>query len=180
MEDKKWLIIGIIIVSILFILKIGNEIMLNILALILIFGIAFMPYIIGIAISVIIIFFIRKKIEEKNKNSKIFIYSIIIIVSIIVCTNLGYPIMQYLSEKPDKVYAEMKEINDSEQLIGLSKEQVIALLGKPRGEIDKNVYYYDAGKVTDYLFFGARDFFELIVTFDENNKVKYTSLKKAI
>ena len=67
--------------------------------------------------------------------------------------------MQYLSEKHDKFMQEMKEINDSEQLIGLSKEQVIALLGKPRGEIDKNVYYYDAGKVTDYLFLGCKRFF---------------------
>ena len=67
MEDKKWLIIGIIIISVLFILKIGNKIVLNILLFIWIFGTLFMPYIIGIAISVIIIFFIRKKLEEKIK-----------------------------------------------------------------------------------------------------------------
>ena len=45
MEDKKWLIIGIIIISALFILKIG---MLNIFMIIWIFGTLFMPYIIGI------------------------------------------------------------------------------------------------------------------------------------
>ena len=128
MEDKKWLIIGIIIISVLFILKIGNKIMLGILLSIWIFGKLFMPYIIGIAISVIIIFFIRKRIKEENKNSKTFIYVVIIIVCIIVCKNIGYPIMQYLSEKPDKVYSKMKELNDSEKLLDLSKEEVIELL----------------------------------------------------
>lgn len=139
-----------------------------------------MPYIIGIILSIIAIRLIKKKIIKKDEKFKILIYTIIIIVCITVCANLGYPIMQYLSEKPDKIYTEMKEINDSKQLIGLSKEQVIVLLGNPRGDLDKNVYYYDAGEVTDYLFLGERDFFELRVTFDGNNKVKDTSLKEAI
>lgn len=39
--------------------------------------------------------------------------------------------MMYLSEKPDKVYTEMKEINDSERLIGMSKDEVVVLLGEP-------------------------------------------------
>ena len=104
MEAKKWLIIGIIIISVLFILKIG---MLNILMIIWIFGTLFMPYIIGIIISIIIIFFIKKKLIVKSENLKNFIYAIIIIACIIVCRNLGYPVMQYLSEKPDKVYTEI-------------------------------------------------------------------------
>ena len=175
MENKKWLIIAIIIISVLFILKIGNKIALGILLFIWIFGTLFMPYIIGIAISVIIIFLIRKKLKNKNKNFKIFIYSIIIIVCIIVCRNLGYPVMQYLSEKPDKLYTEMKELNDSEKLIGLSKEEVIELLGEPQSSED-NLYIYDAGTLTDYLFFGEIEFYDLFIRFDENNIVKSTKI----
>ena len=176
MEDKKWLIIGIIIISILFILKIGNKIMLNILLFIWIFGTLFMPYIIGIAISAIIIFLIRKKLNGKNKNLKIFIYAIIIIVCIIVCRNLGYPVMHYLSEKPDEVYTKMKELNDSEKLIGLSKEEVIELLGEPQKDSRDNLYIYDAGTLTNYLFLGEREFYDLFIWFDENDIVKSTEI----
>lgn len=175
MEDKKWLIIGIIIISLLFIFKIGNKFMLDILLFIWIFGTLFMPYIIGIAISVIIIFLVRKKIKGKNKNSRIFIYAIIIIVCIIVCRNLGYPIMQYLSEKPDEVYTKMKELNDSEKLIGLSKKEVIELLGEPINTRD-NMYIFDAGTLTNYLFLGERESYDLFIWFDENNIVKATEI----
>ena len=172
-KNKKWLIIGIIIISVLFIFKIENKIMLNILLYIWIFGTLFLPYIIGIAISIIIIFLIRKKLKEKNKN---LIYAIIIILCIIVCRNLGYPVMQYLSEKPDKVYTKMKELNDSEKLIGLSREEVIELLGEPQKNSRDNLYIYDAGTLTNYLFFGEREFYDLFIWFDENDIVKSTEI----
>lgn len=179
MKDKKWLIIGIIIIGILFFLKFGNEIMLSILDIlmcILLFGTLFMPYIIGIVISVIIIFLIRKKLKEKDKNFKIFVYAIIIIVCIIVCRNIGYTAMLYLSEKPDKVYTEMKELSDSEKLIGLSKEEVIELLGEPLKSSRDNLYIYDAGTLTNYLFLGEKEFYDLFVWFDESDIVKSTEI----
>ena len=77
MKNKKWLVIGIIIISVLFMLKIGNKIMLDILLFIWIFGTLFMPYIVEITISVIIIFLIRKKLKEKNKNFYIRNYKIL-------------------------------------------------------------------------------------------------------
>ena len=86
--------------------------------------------------------------------------------------------MQYLSEKPDKVYTKMKELSDSEKLIGLSKEQVVELLGKPDWAEDERTYYYDAGKVTNYLLFGLRDSYELRIVFDENYIVISTSIRK--
>ena len=172
MEAKKWLIIGIIIISVLFILKIG---MLNILMIIWIFGTLFMPYIIGIIISIIIIFFIKKKLIVKSENLKNFIYAIIIIACIIVCRNLGYPVMQYLSEKTDKVYTEMKNLSDSEKLIGLSKEEVIELLGEPIESRD-SLYVYDAGTLTNYLLLGEREFYDLFIWFDENDIVKSTEI----
>ena len=172
MEAKKWLIIGIIIISVLFILKIG---MLNILMIIWIFGTLFMPYIIGIIISIIIIFFIKKKLIVKSKNLKNFIYAIIIIACIIVCRSIGYPVMQYLSEKPDKVYTEMKKLSDSEKLIGLSKEEVIELLGEPIESRD-SLYVYGAGTLTNYLLLGEREFYDLFIWFDENDIVKSTEI----
>ena len=175
MENKKWLIIGFIIISILFIFKIGNVVILDILFFIWIFGTLFLPYIIGIVISIIMVFFIRKKIKDKDKNSKIFIYTMIIIVSIMVCTNVGYPIMQYLSEKPDNVYTEMKELNDSGKLIGLSKKEVMELLGEPINTRD-NMYIYDAGTLTNYLFLGERESYDLFIWFDENDVVKSTKI----
>ncbi len=176
MENKKWLIIGFIIISVLFIFKIGNITILDILLSIWIFGTLFMPYIIGIVISAIIIFLIRKKIKEKDKDFKIFIYAIIIIICIIVCRNLGYPVMQYLSDKPDKVYTKMKELSDSEKLIGLSKEEVIELLGEPQKNSRDNLSIYDAGTLTNYLFLGEIESYDFFIWFDENDIVKSTEI----
>ncbi len=145
-----------------------------------IFGTLFSPYIVGIILSAIIILLIRNKLIGKDKQLKILIYAIIIIICVVVSINLGYSALAYVSAKPDKVYTEMKEINDNQSLIGLSKEQVIALLGKPRGKEDIDVYYYDAGTITNYLFFGEMDFYELRIIFDENNIVKATVIKQVV
>ena len=84
--------------------------------------------------------------------------------------------MQYLSEKPDKIYTKMKELNDSERLIGLSKEEVIELLGEPQKNSRDNLYIYDAGTLTNYLFLGEREFYDLFIWFDENDIVKSTEI----
>ena len=142
-----------------------------------IFGTLFSPYIIGIILSVIIIRLIRKKLIEKDKKFKILIYAIIIIFCILVSRNLGYSAMQYLSEKPDKEYTEMKEINDNKSLIGLSKDEVIKLLGRPKNiQSENNLYIYHAGKTTNYFFFGERDFYDIFIWFDENDRVKSTKI----
>ena len=84
--------------------------------------------------------------------------------------------MQYLSGKPDKIYTKMKELNDSERLIGLSKEEVIELLGEPQKNSRDNLYIYDAGTLTNYLFLGEREFYDLFIWFDENDIVKSTEI----
>ena len=151
--------------------------MIDIFMCIWIFGTLFSPYIIGIILSAIIIWLIRKKLMEKDKKLKILIYAIIIIFCVLVSSKLGYSAMLYLSAKPDNVYTEMKKINDSEKLIGLSKEEVITRLGKPeKTNSNDNVYTYDAGKTADYLFFGEYKFYKLYVKFDENSKVQSTSI----
>lgn len=141
---------------------------------ILVFGTLFSPYIIGVIVAAIIIWLIRKKVREEDKKS---IYAIIIIFCILVSGKLGYPAMLYLSAKPDKVYTEMKEMNDSERLIGLSKEEVVTLLGKPRGnQLEDDLYRYDAGTITDYLFFGEIERYDFFIYFDENDRVKSTKI----
>ena len=178
-KGEKWFIITLIVIIVLCVLKIlSNNLdnfLLSILIYIWIFGTLFMPYIIGIVISAIAILIIRKKIMEKDKNVKILIYGVIIIACVIVCRNLGYPIMLYLSEKPDKVYTEMKELNDSEKLIGLSKEEVIELLGEPIVTSD-NMYIYDPGTLTNYLFLGEITSYDLFIWFDENHIVRCTEI----
>ncbi len=83
-----------------------------------------------------------------------------------------------ISAKPDKLYAKMKKINDSERLIGLSKEEAIALLGNPRKQQPtNNLYIYDAGKTSNYLFFGESEFYDLFIWFDENDRVKSTLIR---
>lgn len=157
------------------------EIILDIVIFLLIFVI---PMIIcavpGLIVSAIIIFLIRKKIIKKYRKFNDVIYVIVITSSLFISMNLGRSFILYASAKPDKVYREMKEIDDNQTIIGLSKRQVILLLGKPRygnNDINSNIYIYSAGTITNYFFFGERDFYELRIVFDENDKVKHTSIK---
>ncbi len=170
MEDIEYFaIIGMVINAILALAwKIGGGM---IILYIWIYGTLFSPYIIGGILSAIIIRLIRKKVTEKNKG---LIYAVIIIF----CVSVGHSTILYLSAKPDKVYTEMKKINDSERLIGLSKEEVVTLLGNPKGNrIDDDLYIYDAGEITNYLLFGGRDFYDFFIRFDENDKVKSTEIE---
>lgn len=52
--------------------------LLNIMLYVWIFGTLFMPYIIGIVASIIIIYLIRKRLMGKNKIFKFFIYTILL------------------------------------------------------------------------------------------------------
>ena len=150
--------------------------LLNIVIYAWIFGTLLMPYIIGIVASIIIICLIRKRLMGKNKIFKFFIYTIIVILCVFIFRYLGYSVMLYLSEKPDKIYTEMQEINDSKELIGLSKEEVIALLGEPMESSTDSMYVYDAGTLTNYLFLGEREFYDFFIFFDKNDKVKSTKI----
>lgn len=89
------------------------------------------------------------------------------------------------NEYPDDVYIKMNEINDNKTLIGLSEEEVIELLGKPRYEyIDgehQNNYTYNAGTTTRKSIFGNEygvKVYDLQIDFDENGKVEYTHIKE--
>lgn len=152
-----------------------GQFILNIFMAIWILGTLFMPHIIGVILSAIVILLVRKKIIEKD--SKIPIYVIIVVFCMTVSIKVGYPVMAYLSKKPDKIYTEMKKINESEKLMGLSKGEVITQLGEPeRKNSNDNVYTYNAGEITSYVGFGGHTYYKLYVEFDENSKVKSTSI----
>lgn len=109
----------------------------------------------------------------------------IIIIIIIFCESIYAFGKKYIKhENPDDLYIKMNEINDNQSLIGLSKEKVIELLGKPIYEYNdrnnKKVCIFNAGKIVKKSFFGnpnGQKCYELNVFFNENDKVEYTYIK---
>ena len=112
----------------------------------------------------------------------------IVIICIIVFGGLYFLNYSLSNEKPDELYKKMKEISDSQILIGLSKEEVEELLGEPGYKIDgetKDVYSYSAGRLDTGLFVGNTAIFfdctyicELRMSFDENDKVDSSSIHR--
>ena len=97
-----------------------------------------------------------------------------------ISVTLGPLWYKYVSVRPNDTYVKMKEINDNQSLIGLSKEQIVELLGNPYENKDADIYYYDAGKITNYITGGTNDFYHLKIVFDENEKVKSTSIELVV
>lgn len=110
----------------------------------------------------------------------------IIIICIIVFGGLSFLNYSLKSERPNELYKEMKKISDNQIFIGLSKEEVEEILGKPRYKFDDetgDVYAYNAGKLDTVIFLGNTAILfdcaydcELRMSFDENDKVKHTSI----
>lgn len=137
----------------------------------------YIPYIIFIGIFAIIIWTITtKKIASKTLKT------IIIMVVLLYGT---VAIGSFKSETPDNTYTRIKEINDSQSLIGLSSEEVINLLGEPEdeynsGENNNKRYVYSAGNIFKESYWGysySHDYYEFRISFDENDKVENTSIK---
>lgn len=85
---------------------------------------------------------------------------------------------------PNDLYIKRNEINDNKTLIGLSEEEVIELLGEPKFKSDERgvkSYTYSAGMtVKKSIFVGEYQtrYYDLHITFDENNKVKSTGIQQ--
>ena len=138
-----------------------------------------LPYIVGIILSAIIIFLIKRKIViEERKYRKIKNIVIVIWVSIFFISSPLW--FNYVSERPDDTYIEMKKMNDNKSLIGLSKEQIVEMLGEKTDKYkNEDIYLYSAGTITDYITGGHRKFYILKVYFDENDIVKSTSISES-
>lgn len=146
---------------------------------ILILGIVFLPNIIILILAGLIIWLVKTKLI-KNKILKTLIFISILFCGFIIIVN-------FKDEKPDELCKEMTEISDNQSLVGLSKEEVEQLLGKPEYEFNDetgNLYAYNAGSLTKGIIFMNRTLIqdciyacELRIVFDENDKVEYTSVQ---
>ncbi len=141
------------------------------------FLVILLPYIVGIILSAIIIFLIKRKIViEERKYRKIKNVVIVIWVGIFFISSPLW--FNYISARPDDTYIEMKKMNDNKSLIGLSKEQIEELLGE-KTDKDGDVYFYSAGTITNHITGGHRKFYIFEVYFDENDIVKSTSIRES-
>ena len=110
------------------------------------------------------------------------IFKIIVIVITLLCVFIM--LNNYRDETPDNLYTEMKEIDNNQNLIGLSKEVVVTLLGKPEDETTnrdgKRIYEYFAGTIRKEWFWGkcySTEYYEFSILFNENDKVEHTYIK---
>ena len=150
--------------------------------LIIIFGIFVQFALPGILLATIIILFIRKKLISIDKKSEMSIYIFIILI----CAFASCVFLLWKFEKPNELYIKMQEFNNNQSLVGLSKEEVEEILGKPGYKFDNengDVYAYNAGKLDTGIFLGNTAILfdctydcELRISFDENDKVKHTSI----
>ena len=119
---------------------------------------------------------------EKNIK-KILIIFMILIISFGILYFFG---KAFKDEKGNYLYIQMKGISDNQSLIGLSKEEIIKILGNPIYEFNDqsgNVYAYNAGTLTQGTFFINTTLIldcaysaELRIFFDEKDKVEYTRI----
>lgn len=131
----------------------------------------------GLVLSAIIILLIRKMLVGKDKEV---IYTFIVSF----CVLASFLVLLWKIEKPNELYVEMKEYNDNQSLVGLSKEEVIELLGEPKYEHNtrenKKIYTYYAGELRKEWYFGkcyTTDYYELDIFFDQDDKVEQTNRK---
>ena len=141
------------------------------------FLVILLPYIVGIILSAIIIFLIKRKIViEERKYRKIKNIVIVIWASIFFIS--GPLWFNYIRARPDDTYIEIKKMNDNKSLIGLSRARIEELLGE-KTDKDEDVYCYSAGTITNHITGGHRKFYIFEVYFDENDIVKFTSIRES-
>ena len=113
---------------------------------------------------------------------RIFIIIVICIIALLVL--LG--VLMFVQDNilyPDDLYIKMNKINDDKSLIGLSDTDIIELLGEPKYKSERRTksYTYSAGiTIKKSIFVGdyQKRSYDLQISFDENNKVKYTGIKQ--
>lgn len=125
------------------------------------------------------------------RKSKRFIILMIVLAIIIVLliAFLGNFLFKE-RQNPDALYLKMQQYNIDNNLIGLSSEKVVALLGEPSDITeykDKTFHYsYDAGIVYEGIIWGKQNIFttkhyySFSIDFDENGKVESTSIREVV
>ena len=127
-----------------------------------------------------------------KKSKKFIISAIIISVIVMIFMYFAGGILFKEREKPDELYLEMKEFNSTNNLEGLTKQEVIQLLGKPI-ELDEDTNYMDLDYYTfragtiyegiiwgDFNVFTTKHYYYYSVEFDESGKVESTSFREIV
>ena len=177
-SKKSKIILSIIILFVLFIIRIWhfqsdfeNALMLGVFLQLLIY--------IGQVVLVIVVI---RWIIKTTSISKTFKIILLVIISVCVCIML----INYRSETMDEKYIKINEIVNNKSLIGLSKEEVVELLGEPSrdsGDIRPNlgsIYEYSAGTIFEEWFWGKcyqTKYYRLNIWFDKNGIVKMVSIE---
>ncbi len=131
-----------------------------------------------------LILFITIWILKTKSISKTFKIILIVIISVCVCIVLS----NYRNEIIDEKYIKRNEMVDNKSLIGLSEEEVVALLGEPANKdtyqlSGKNYtdYNYGAGTIREEWLWGecySTKYYELDINFDEKGIVKSAYIKE--
>ena len=103
--------------------------------------------------------------------------SIVLALILIIATN-------YIKfERCTDLYLKMKELNDNQKIIGLSKEEVITMLGEPMERYsNENHYWYNAGNIYKGLILGNHNiltesyWYVLNIIFNDVDKVESTEM----
>lgn len=157
--------------------------MIFIFALVIPLLIMFMIYVAPVILILFTIIYVIR-LKSIDITCKILIILIIILCILIVFTTL----IHIKADKPSELYTKMKGINDSQSIIGLSKEQVEELLGKPsKTRKSSNVYLYNAGNIfkevnwrNRFSLWAKTYYYVFSVKFDETDKVKSTLMEESL
>ena len=177
-SKKSKIILSIIILFVLFIIRIW-QVQSDFEKALMLGG--FLQLLIYIGQVVLVIVVIRWIIKTTS-ISKTFKIILLVIISVCVCIML----INYRSETMDEKYIKINEIVNNKSLIGLSKEEVVELLGEPSedsGDIRPNfgsIYEYSAGTIFEEWFWGKcyqTKYYRLNIWFDKNGIVKMVSIE---
>lgn len=150
----------------------------DILFAVLFYFFMILPSLLFLAFCFLIAWFICTK-AIKSIALKILIITVIVLFSFFIVSNFS-------TQETDDLYVEMNHFNDNQTLIGLSPEQVEAVLGKPMYEYtnkeEEKRYLYHAGKIYKTSFFGktySTEYYEMMILFDIHDNVYHTYIKES-
>lgn len=135
----------------------------------------------GLIFAGLVVLIMRCIFREASIEVKTVIYTL----TVVFCVFASLALYFWQFKKPDERYTQMQEIQDSHSLIGLSQEEVVAVMGEPRSKYNtkenKVVYIYNAGKVRIEWALGncyTTNYYAFNIFFDYNDKVEQTEMEK--
>ena len=125
-----------------------------------------------------------------RKNKK---FIILMIITAIIIAILMLFLGNFLfkeRQNPNDLYLEMEQYDNNNSLIGLSKDEIVELLGEPYDSTEYNdntVYYtYNAGILYEGVIWGkhniftTKHYYDFLIKFDETGKVESTSMSEIV